>query len=86
MSKFDNVWTGTVEEEITVPEDAARVLMARDMDERVELLKRMRAHYFAKVEDYEGWACIKVWEKTHGEVGPCIKTWRAPEIDGEDKQ
>ena len=54
-----------------VPEQVARVMLAKDMDERCEILKmRLGARYFRSVDDYEGYAFLKTWEDgSEGEVG-----------------
>ena len=57
-----------------VPRDAAKVLFARTMDERCEILKDMGAPFFSSMEQYEGAGCFKAWvEKTTGEHGPLIQ-------------
>ncbi|KAK4206273.1 hypothetical protein QBC37DRAFT_435175 [Rhypophila decipiens] len=75
-----DMYNGQVEVNNQVPEDAAQVQMARDMSEKVEILKRMKgARFYASAEEYErvrgGKACLNWWvSKTGGEVGPLEKT------------
>jgi hypothetical protein len=53
------------------PEDSAKVLLARTMDERCSILKGMGAKFYENIEQYDGTACIRAWEKkTTGEIGP----------------
>ncbi|KAK4206726.1 hypothetical protein QBC37DRAFT_356453 [Rhypophila decipiens] len=74
------MYNGQWEEDNQVPEDAAQVQMARDMSQKVEILKRMKgARFYASAEEYErvggGKACLNWWvSKTAGEVGPLEKT------------
>lgn len=83
VAEFDTNIAGFEEEDNRLPDDAARVLMARNMDERAKLIMHIGGRFFARVEGYEGWACIRAWEhKTDGEVGPLVKIWKDPEIDG----
>jgi hypothetical protein len=53
------------------PEDSAKVLPARTMDERCSILKGMGAKFYENIEQYDGTACLRAWEKkTTGEIGP----------------
>ena len=52
------------------PQDSAKVLLARTMDERCSILKDMGAKFYETIEQYNGMACLKAWEKkTTGEFG-----------------
>ncbi|KIN06803.1 hypothetical protein OIDMADRAFT_173992 [Oidiodendron maius Zn] len=53
------------------PHDSAKVLLARTMDERCSILKGMGAKFYETIEQYDGMACLRAWEKkTTGEIGP----------------
>lgn len=78
VAEFDSDMYGIEEEEDLVPEDAARVMLARNMDERCEVLRTIGGRFFASLEEYEGHAFLKAWEeKVEGEVGPLVKGWSA---------
>lgn len=65
-----------------LPGDARRLFMARTMDEKCEILKRMGARFYASLEQYDGAACLRAWkEKTQGEFGPLAQTQYEEEID-----
>lgn len=83
VAEFDTNIAGFEEEDNMLPNDAARLLMARNMDERAKLIMRIGGRFFARVEGYEGWAYIRAWEhKTDAEIGSLVKIWKDPEIDG----
>ncbi|KAJ0423007.1 hypothetical protein BJY00DRAFT_310606 [Aspergillus carlsbadensis] len=49
--------------------------LARDMDERCEILESIGGRFFPCLEDYDGHACLQAWEeKTTGELGPLAET------------
>lgn len=54
---------------------AGQIVLAKDMDERCEILKRLSGRFYASLDDYDGNGCLKAWEqKTTGEVGPLVLT------------
>ncbi|CEL10921.1 hypothetical protein ASPCAL14028 [Aspergillus calidoustus] len=56
-------------------EKGGLVGLARDMDERCEIIERIGGKFFACLEDYDGHAFLKAWEeKTTGEVGSLVVT------------
>jgi hypothetical protein len=62
------------DEEHMKPTEAPRVMLARSMDECCEILKRMGAKFYPRLEDYEGLTFLRAWEwKTEGEAGPLVK-------------
>ncbi|KAL8720303.1 MAG: hypothetical protein Q9225_002815 [Loekoesia sp. 1 TL-2023] len=67
----DTNWMGIIEEDNLVPADAAKVKLARTMEERCEILKGMGARFYARVEDYESESTfLRAWEwKWEGEIG-----------------
>ncbi|KAB5535364.1 hypothetical protein GE09DRAFT_358967 [Coniochaeta sp. 2T2.1] len=78
VAEFDTVMHGVLEEDNQVPTNTPQVQLARNMAEKVEILKHMRGKFYASLEEYErggGKACLNSWAtKTTGEVGPLIKT------------
>lgn len=79
ISEFDTTFAGVDEEDNLLPDDegAARLKMARTMDERCVILKeRFMARFYERVEDYDvgGYAFLRSWEwKRTGEVGPLME-------------
>ncbi|KAI9753926.1 MAG: hypothetical protein M4579_004947 [Chaenotheca gracillima] len=59
-----------------MPTDAGRVALARNMDERCAVLKRLGGTWYASIDDYDGDGFLKAWEegKQEGEVGPLAET------------
>ncbi|KAH8907727.1 hypothetical protein BR93DRAFT_958295 [Coniochaeta sp. PMI_546] len=78
IAEFDTVIRGLLEEDNVVPTSAPQVQLARNMAEKVEIVKRIGGKFYASLEDYErggGKACLNSWAtKTTGEVGPLVKT------------
>ncbi|KAL2787682.1 hypothetical protein BJX66DRAFT_310375 [Aspergillus keveii] len=59
----------------TYVEKFGLVGLARDMDERCEIIERIGGKFFACLEDYDGYASLRAWEeKTTGEVGRLVQT------------
>ena len=59
-----------------LPSEASRVTLAKTMEERCEILKRMGAKFYQRSSEYDGLAYIKAWEtKESGEHGPLTKTY-----------
>lgn len=87
VAEFDTTFAGVDEEDNLLPEDegAARLRMARTMDERCILLRdRFQATFYEHLRDYKGYAFLNCWEtKETGEVGPLlqpeetVRLWRA---------
>ncbi|OIW29829.1 hypothetical protein CONLIGDRAFT_631903 [Coniochaeta ligniaria NRRL 30616] len=73
VAEFDTVMHGVLEEENQVPPNAPQVHLARNMAEKVEVLKRIGGKFYASLEEYErggGKACLNSWAtKTTGEGG-----------------
>ncbi|KAL8830349.1 MAG: hypothetical protein Q9191_001490 [Dirinaria sp. TL-2023a] len=67
----DTNWMGIIEEDNLVPINAARVKLAKTMEERCEILKGMGATFYAGLEDYDsGSTFLRAWEwKWEGEIG-----------------
>ena len=52
------------------PDDSARVLLVRTMEERCSILKDLEAKFYENIEQYDGKAWLRAWEKkSTGEVG-----------------
>ena len=70
----DHNWPGIIEPYNLVPVDAARLRLARSMEERCVILKGMGAKFYRDLEDYniggEATTFVRAWEwKWGGEVG-----------------
>jgi hypothetical protein len=86
VAEFDTTFAGVDEEDNLLPDDlgAARLQMARTMDERCTILRdRFKATFYEHLKDYKGLAFLNSWEtKETGEVGPLlqpdetIRLWR----------
>lgn len=75
VGEWDTTLPYILEDEV-VPDDAARVTLALDMDERCDILKGMGAKFYKSLEDYDGNAYLRAWEtKWEGEVEPLQQTW-----------
>jgi len=75
IAEYDTPTYGVMEKNNLGPDDKARVMLARSMAERCEILKAMQAKFYESEDQYEGAACLKAWkEKTTGEVGPLVQT------------
>jgi hypothetical protein len=49
--------------------------LARDMDERCEIIERIGGKFYACLEDYDGHACLRAWEeKTTDEARRLVQT------------
>ena len=76
VAEFDTTLWGIEEEENLVPPDAAKLRLARTIDERSQVLRdHFNAKFYEDVGDYKGYAFLNSWgEKEIGEVGalmPC---------------
>ena len=71
----DTNWIGIIEEDNLVPADAAKVKLAKTMEERCEILKGMGARFYAGLEDYKSEGTfLRAWSwKWEGEIGPLEK-------------
>lgn len=60
--------------EDVVPDDAARLMLARTMKEKCEILKAIGARHYSSLERYyDGRTFLRSWEwKTEGEVGQLV--------------
>lgn len=57
-----------------VTSDVSRVMLAKTMQERCEILKDMGAKCFQRSSEYTGLACLNAWKtKTSGEHGALVK-------------
>jgi len=67
----DTPWMGVIEEDNLVPADAAKIKLAKTMEERCEILKGMGARFYAGLEDYESESTfLTAWNwKWEGEIG-----------------
>lgn len=77
VAEFDTTFAGVDEEDNLLPENegAARLRMARTMDERCVILRdRFKATFYEDVKDYKGYAFLNSWDmKETGEVGPLLQ-------------
>jgi len=54
-----------------VPLDAARVSLAKTMDEKCQILQGLGAKFYSNPDEYVGNVCLDAWKwKSTGEVGP----------------
>ena len=75
VAEFDNPIYGPPWSDPNIPTEGGQALLARNMDERCEILKRLGAKFFARLEDYDGAGSLRGWEeKFTGEVGPLVIT------------
>jgi len=73
VAEFDTNMYGMQEKNNLVPAEAGKVLLAKTMDEKGEILKSIGGKFFASLEEYDGAACLNAWkEKT--EFGPLKQT------------
>lgn len=87
VAEFDTTFAGVNEEDNLLPDDegAARLRMARTMDERCLILQaRFQATFYEDVKDYKGYTFLNCWEtKDTGEAGQLLQPdetvclWRA---------
>ncbi|KAL9618506.1 MAG: hypothetical protein Q9160_006762 [Pyrenula sp. 1 TL-2023] len=75
VAEFDTTLWEIEEEHNIVPEDTARLRLARTMDERCQVLKEhLGGRYYEDISEYEGYAFLNSWNATEqGEVGPLLK-------------
>lgn len=77
VAEFNKTFAGVDEEENLLPEHegAARLRMARTMDERCVILRdRFKATFYGYVKDYKGHAFLNSWEtKETGETGSLLQ-------------
>ena len=75
VGEWDTNIPGILEDEL-VPGDAAKVTLARNMDERCDILKGMGAKFYKSLEKYNGATYLKAWQtKWEGDVEPLQQTW-----------
>lgn len=58
VAEFDTVMHGMQEKNNLLPGDAGKVLLAKTMDEKSEILKSMGGRFFASLEQYDDAACL----------------------------
>jgi hypothetical protein len=77
VAEFDTTFAGVNEEDNLLPDDegAARLRMARTMDERCLILQaRFQAIFYEDVKDYKGYTFLNCWEtKDTGEAGQLLQ-------------
>lgn len=74
VAEFDHGWYCIDEEDELMPENAAIVGLAKDMEERCELIKKMGGRFYESLESYEGRGFMRAWEwKKDGEVGSLVQ-------------
>ena len=64
------------DEDNFAPDFAATLMLARTMEERCEILRKLGARYYESLNQYEEdeTTFLRAWEwKKDGEVGPLIK-------------
>jgi hypothetical protein len=71
IAGYDTSLWGIEEEENLVPDDVARLSVARTMDERSRLLRdHFGARFYQDIRDYRGYAFLNAWEaRTTQKVG-----------------
>ncbi|KAF3396823.1 hypothetical protein DPV78_007748 [Talaromyces pinophilus] len=75
VAEYDNHVFGAPWHGPGIPDEHVYLLLARNMDERCEILKQLGARFLDRVEDYDGVGCLRAWEeKWTGEVGPLVVT------------
>lgn len=76
VAEFDTIMYGMQEKHNLVPEGAAQVQLARNMSEKVEILKKIGGKYYSNLEDYSagnGAACLNDWAtRSRDDVGQVI--------------
>lgn len=76
MPKFDTLALGPTEKHNMVPSAAGQVQLARTIADKVEILKKLGARFYASPEEYDAgeWAaCLNAWKtKSTGELGPLV--------------
>lgn len=73
--KSDDTDFGTPFQGPGMPGRTAHLLLAKNMDEKCEILKQLGGRYLTSLEDYDGAGCLNAWnEKETGEVGPLVVT------------
>jgi hypothetical protein len=75
VGEWDTNLPGILEDEL-VPTDAARLMLAMNLDERCEILKMMGGKFYKSLDEYNGGAYLRAWlTKWEGEVEPLEQTW-----------
>lgn len=73
VAEFDDPVFGPPFSEPRLPPGSGQIVLARNMDERCQILERLGGCFFARLEDYDGVGCLRAWEqKTTGEIGPLV--------------
>lgn len=64
IAEFDTTLWGIEEEDNLVPDDIARLYLARTMDERSVILQnRFGANFYTSASEYQGCAFLNAWEE-----------------------
>ena len=75
VAEYDTVMYGMQEKYNLLPEGSIQVSLASTMDMKCEILKSIGAKFYTSLEQYDGAACLRAWEKkTTGEFGPLVQT------------
>jgi hypothetical protein len=84
VAEYDTVMYGMKEKHNLLPADAEKVVIARTMAEKGQILESMGEKFYASLEEYDGASCLNAWNsKTGGEIGILVQT--KYEEDGEGK-
>jgi hypothetical protein len=74
IAEYDTSVYGVMEKNNLVPSEANQVFLARDMDEKCEILQGLGAKHYQSIEEYKGAACLNAWkQKLAGEFGSLVK-------------
>lgn len=75
VAEYDNPVFGPPWQGPPIPGEDVHLLLARNMEEKCEILRQLGARFLEKLEDYDGAGCLRAWEeKETGEVGPLVVT------------
>jgi len=73
--EYETPMWGIKEPQNLLPGDVGKVLLAKTMAEKYEILEDSGAKCFTDVVEYNGPACLRDWErKTEGELGELVLT------------
>lgn len=75
VAEFDNHVFGPPWQGPGLPDKTAHLLLARNMNEKCEILQQLGGQFLANLEEYRGAGCLNAWNnKETGEVGPLVIT------------
>jgi len=84
VAEYDTVMYGMKEKHSLLPADAGKVVIARTMAEKCQILESMGGKFYGSLEEYGGASCLNAWKsKTGGEIGILVQT--KYEEDAEDE-